>query len=183
MAYIAYIIGMLSRTEDRTIDVVKLRDSTQPEIETDFPPTSLLSLGEVCKVAKKGLKVGHVFITQSQVTLIQEQGALEPSHLTGAVKQSPSGTQGPDILAKLGPNALRKVLLGFVQLIEGKITLTKLGLQTGVVTDLKEVLKTVVGICKANVKTDENRGFKLQNIFINANLANQIATKGSAAIP
>ena len=170
MAY----IGMLSRTEDRTVDVVKLRDSSQPEIETDFLVKFLLSLGEVCKVAKKGLKVGHVFITQSQVTLIQERGALELSHLTGAGKQPPSGTQDSDILAKLGPNALRKVLLGFVQLIEGKTTLTKLGLETGVVTDLKEVLKTVVGTCKANVKTDGNKGFKLQNIFINSNLANQV---------
>jgi len=179
MAY----IGMLSRIEDRTIDVVKLRDSSQPEIETDFLIKFLLSLGEVCKVAKKGLKVGHVFITQSQVTLIQERGALEPSHLTGVVKQFPSGTQGPDILAKLGPNAFRKILLGFVQLIEGKTTLTKLGLETGVVTDLKEVLKTVVVICKANIEMNENKGFKLQNIFINSNLANQIATKGSAVIP
>merc|ERR1712192_280497 len=179
MAY----IGMLSRTEDRTIDVAKLRDSSQPEIETDFLTKFLLSLGEVCKVAKKGLKVGHVFITQSQVTLIQERGALELSHLTGGGKESSSGTPGSDILAKLGPNALRKILLGFVQIIEGKTTLTKLGLETGIVTDLKEVLKTVVGICKANRETNENKGFKLQNIFINSNLAIQIASKGSAVIP
>ena len=170
MAY----IGMLSRTEDRKIDVGKLRDSSQPEIEIDFLIKFILSLGQVCKVAKKGLKVGHVFITQSQVTLVQERGALELSHLTGAGKQSPSGTQDSDILAKLGPNALRKVLLGFVQLIEGKTTLTKLGLDTGVLTGLKEVLKTVVVICKANVKTNKNKGFKLQNIFINSNLANQV---------
>merc|ERR1719184_778016 len=103
MAY----IGMLSRTEDRTIDVAKLCNSSQPEIKTNFLIKFLLSLGEVCKVAKKGLKVGHVFITQSQVTLIQERGALELSHLTGARKHPSSGAQDSDALAKLGPNALR----------------------------------------------------------------------------
>ena len=173
MAY----IGMLARVQDRTIEVVKLRDSCQPEIQIEFLAKFLLSLGEVCKLSQKGLKVGHVFITQSQVTLIRERGALEPSHLVGAVEQASHGTHHSNTLTKLSPNVLRKILLGFVQLIEGKTTLTKLGLGAGVVTDLEGVLKTVVRLCKANVEKEGHKGFKLQNIFINANTATQVSFK------
>merc|ERR1712013_319151 len=174
MAY----IWMLPRTENRAIDVVKLRESSQPEMKIDFLKKFLLSLGEVCQAAKAGLKVGHVFITASQVALIQERGATEHLHFTRVWKE----TQDSDTLETLSPKILRKVLLGFVRLIEGKTTLEQLGLDTGVVTDLKRVLMSVVNICKENVKKEGNKGFKLQNIFINTNQATQIANKGSAVL-
>jgi len=174
MAY----IGMLPRTENRAIDVVKLRESSQPEMKIDFLKKFLLSLGEVCQAAKAGLKVGHVFITASQVALIQERGATDHLHLTRVWTE----TQDSDPLETLSPNILRKVLLGFVKLIEGKTTLEQLGLDTGVATDLKRVLMSVVNICKENIKKEGNKGFKLQNIFINTNQATQIANKGSAVL-
>jgi len=174
MAY----IGMLPRSENRAIDVVKLRESSQPEMKIDFLKKFLLSLGEVCQAAKAGLKVGHVFITASQVALIQERGAIDHLHLTRVWTE----TQDSDPLETLSPNILRKVLLGFVKLIEGKTTLEQLGLDTGVATDLKRVLMSVVNICKENIKKEGNKGFKLQNIFINTNQATQIANKGSAVL-
>merc|ERR1712113_1226948 len=91
-------------------------------------------------------------------------------------------TQDSDPLETLSPNILRKVLLGFVKLIEGKTTLEQLGLDIGVATDLKRVLMSVVNICKENIKKEGNKGFKLQNIFINTNQAIQIANKGSAVL-
>ena len=76
MAYIGAISILPENPEQRKVEVAEVIKKINSEKEIEFFENFFISLGQQCVKAEKGIKVGHVFVTQMQVRSIRGRGIL-----------------------------------------------------------------------------------------------------------
>ena len=74
MSYIEVVNKQPDGTTKKGIDVAAIGKSLNIGKDVGFLEEFFISLGNTCKTAEKGIKVGHVFITQTQVKAIRLKG-------------------------------------------------------------------------------------------------------------
>merc|ERR1712227_340942 len=76
MSYVSSISNLPEEPEKRKVNVAAAIASVNSEKDISFFEDFFISLGQNCLKAEKGIKVGHVFVTQVQVKTIRGKGVL-----------------------------------------------------------------------------------------------------------
>jgi len=76
MSYVSSISNLPEEPEKRKVNVAGAIASVNSEKDISFFEDFFISLGQNCLKAEKGIKVGHVFVTQVQMKTIRGKGVL-----------------------------------------------------------------------------------------------------------
>merc|ERR1712183_201691 len=137
MSYIEVVNKLPEDIPKKRIDVGIIVKSLNSEQDITFFKDFFISLGQTCKTAEKGIKVGHVFITQTQVKVIRLKGivtkedieiqnddaAVEEVKVDEGHKPNVDVDIQDDVLCQFSTPDLRKYLLSFMKLIDKAITI------------------------------------------------------------
>ena len=196
MTYIDMVTLKNNSKSSAKIKLEEVRKTSKIDKDDQFVETFLLQLGNKCRTVTKGVKVGHVFVTQLQANMIRTAGVMraedlsrepftEPEAATEGVKPANNGVikvaaaappaaeptiTDSDLISKLTPMKLRKILMSFMQFIDKKTTIEKISteLQT-TLSYTKQVFRAVTAVCKVvPFKNGKREGIKLQNIFVSS---------------
>ena len=74
MSYIEIVSKLPENTPREKFDISSILKSLNTEKNFRFFVDFFISLGHACQTAEKGIKVGHVFLTQTQVKAIRNKG-------------------------------------------------------------------------------------------------------------
>jgi len=74
MSYIEIVSKLPENAPNEKFDIASIIKSLNTEKNFRFFVDFFISLGHACQTAEKGIKVGHVFLTQTQVKAIRNKG-------------------------------------------------------------------------------------------------------------
>ena len=169
MAYMEIVSKLPEKNPRNKIDPQSIAKNANIEKDSAFLEKFFLEFGQRCKAAVKGMKVGSVFVTQTQVKAVLSRGIMEQEHILKEGEKEVQGEQTGDIFSDYSPDQLRKLLLSFLKLMDGQHTWYNISKDHEV--PIEEAMKLLLAIterCKEVAKGDirEVLPFKLQAIFV-----------------
>ena len=173
MCYMEIVTKMAENKSKRKINIEEIAKSTKIEKDIQFFEDFFLYLGKQCRHAIKGVKVGHVFVTQAQVNMIKTRGIMTRQDLE---KEDDAEPKEENICSLFAAADLRKILLNFMKVIQNTMTLEQLGKEGHIsLEEVNQLLAEITKACRDAPRDDgKAKGIKMQNIFINATWVDKI---------
>ena len=181
-AIIMGYIEMINKAKDgqsrAKFNLLELKLSTKIVKNVGFIEEFCLAVARKCQSVKKGFKVGHIFVTHSQVNLILNHGILSRSDIANKAIIDTEifgvcATEGSDILKSIPFSKLRTFIIDFhnfacstkqfsdVKQLGQKHSMTP--------THCRKVMAAVKQeVSKAQVVNGKPQGMKVNNIFISS---------------
>jgi len=175
MCYMEAVTKLAENKTKSKVNLEEIAKNAKIEKEKSLFDNFFLYLGQQCRFAIKGVKIGHVFVTQTQVNLIKSRGVMNREDIQ--TSDDSTAKIEENICSLFSAQDLRKILLNFMKLIQNTITLEQL-CTVGDISDEEhiQVLEEITEACR-NAPKDEGKakGIKMQNIFINATWVDKIS--------
>ena len=178
MAYMD-VVGKMPEKNPRTkIDPIAIAKTANINKDMAFLEKFFFAFAHGCRNSFKGMKFGSVFVTQSQVKAVLSKGIMEGEHILreGEV-QAPTEQTGD--FSDFRPDQLRKLVLGFLKVIEQKKSWGEIAQEHNISLETAQRLlvaltEKVKEVAKGDIR--EVVPFKLQAIFISKDWAKRIFT-------
>ena len=125
------------------------------------------------------MKFGSVFVTQSQVKAVLGKGIMGPEHILREGEVQQADEQTGDVFSDFRPDQLRKLVLGFLKVMEQKKSWGEIAKEHNISLEaaqqaLVALTEKVKEVAKGDIR--EVVPFKLQAIFISKDWAKRIFT-------
>jgi len=174
MCYMEAVSKLPEKKSSRKINVREIVKNTKIEKSDSFFENFVLYLGQQCRFAIKGVKIGHVFVTQAQVNMIKTRGVMSREDID--ISDDKDEKIEEKVSSLFSAQDLRKVLLNFMKLIQGSITLNQLCTEAGIsAEEADKLLREITVACSsAQREVGRAKGMKFQNIFINSTWVEKI---------
>lgn len=167
-SYNALVKGNSMRKTKEKYNLEVIRKASNVDKDLDFLQDLLLKIGEHCRRMKKGFKVGHMFLTNSQVNLILSHGILSKGDICSdknIQETHGAGVEEDDILKHIQFNKLRKFIIDFHNHMCNRLTLEELNKNAGM--NMGQSRKVMLAISKAcRNAANTNQGIKIHNIYV-----------------
>ena len=179
-AIIMSYIEMINKTKDgpsrEKFNLRELKQTTKIDKDLGFFEGFCLALARKCESVKKGFKVGHIFVTHSQVNLILNHGILSRADIANtaiAAEKSSDHSNSIDILKSIPFSKLRTFIIDFHNFACSKkqfADVKELGQKHSMTPAHCRKVMTAVKqeLGKAPVVNGKPQGMKLNNIFVSS---------------
>jgi len=177
MAYMDVVSKLPEKNPRNKIDPQAVAKIANLEKDSTFLERFFLAFGQECQAASKGVKVGSVFVTQTQVRAVLAKGILGREHLLKEGEQAAAADQTGDVFSDFAPADLRRLVLSFLKLMERSKRWPEVATEHGLpVERVQGLLVALTERCREVAKGDvrELAPFKLHNIFISKDWAKRI---------
>ena len=181
MAYMEIVSNLPEKNPRNKIDPQTIAQKANLEKDSAFLEKFFLAFGHGCRNAFKGMKVGSVFVTQTQVKGVMAKGIMGPEHILREGEEAAPEEQTGDIFSDYSPDQLRRLLLAFLKLMDRGTTWSDIAKEHSVpVESAMKLLLAITEKCKEVAKNDvrEVTSFKLQAIFVSKDWAKKIFNYG-----
>ena len=179
MAYMD-VVGKMPEKNPRTkIDPLAIAKSANINKDIAFLEKFFFAFAHGCRNSFKGMKFGSVFVTQSQVKAVLAKGIMGPEHILREGEVQAAGEQTGDVFSDFRPDQLRKLVLGFLKVMEQKKSWGEIAKEHDISLETaQQLLVALTEMVKEVAKGDirEVVPFKLQAIFISKDWAKRIFT-------
>jgi len=180
MAYMD-VVGKMPEKNPRTkIDPLAIAKSANiNNKDMAFLEKFFFAFAHGCRNSFKGMKFGSVFVTQSQVKAVLAKGIMGPEHILREGEVQPADEQTGDVFSDFRPDQLRKLVLGFLKVMEQKKSWGEIATEHNISLEaaqqaLVALTEKVKEVAKGDIR--EVVPFKLQAIFISKDWAKRIFT-------
>ena len=179
MAYMD-VVGKMPEKNPRTkIDPLAIAKSANINKDLAFLEKFFFAFAHGCRNSFKGMKFGSVFVTQSQVKAVLAKGIMGPEHILREGEVQAAGEQTGDVFSDFRPDQLRKLVLGFLKVMEQKKSWGEIAKEHDISLETAQQLlvaltEKVKEVAKGDIR--EVVPFKLQAIFISKDWAKRIFT-------
>ena len=149
----------------------ELQEETKLCYDLSFFEEFLLCLGTKCQEVKKGFKVGHIFVTPSQVNSILIYGVLSKDDIDNTPTEKRDAPEDyTKILKRLPFSKLRKFVIDFHNYLSSMLSLEEMSKNASLTMEQTRQLMSAVGeaVEKAPVEAGKVQGMKVNNIFISS---------------
>ena len=180
-AIIMGYIEMINKVKDdkgrAKFNLQELKQVTKIDKGLGFFEEFCLALARKCQSVKKGFKVGHIFVTHSQVNLILNHGILNRADIDNKAsvteKTDEDIKEGSDILKSIPFSKLRTFMIDFHNFACSKkqfSDIKQLGQKHSMTpTHCRKVMAAVKQeVSKAQVVNGKPQGIKVNNIFVSS---------------
>ena len=177
MAYMD-VVGKMPEKNPRTkIDPLAIAKSANINKDIAFLEKFFFAFAHGCRNSFKGMKFGSVFVTQSQVKAVLAKGIMGPEHILREGEVQAAGEQTGDVFSDFRPDQLRKLVLGFLKVMEQKKSWGEIAKEHNISLEaaqqaLVALTEKVKEVAKGDIR--EVVPFKLQAIFISKDWAKRI---------
>ena len=179
MAYME-VVGKMPEKNPRTkIDPLAIAKSANINKDMAFLEKFFFAFAHGCRNSFKGMKFGSVFVTQSQVKAVLAKGIMGPEHILREGEVQAATEQTGDVFSDFRPDQLRKLVLGFLKVMEQKKSWGEIAKEHNISLETAQQLlvaltEKVKEVAKGDIR--EVVPFKLQAIFISKDWAKRIFT-------
>ena len=180
-AIIMGYIEMINKVKDdqtrAKFNLLELKQVTKIDKNMGFIEEFCLALARKCQSVKKGFKVGHIFVTHSQVNLILNHGILSRADIDNKAsvkeKSGDDTVEGRDILKSIPFSKLRTFIIDFHNFACSNkqfSDIKQLGQKHSMTpTHCRKVMAAVQKeVSKARVVNGKSQGIKVNNIFVSS---------------
>ena len=179
MAYMDVVGKMPEKNPRNKIDPLAIAKSANINKDVTFLEKFFLAFAHSCRNSFKGMKFGSVFVTQSQVKAVLVKGIMGPEHILREGEVQTSVEQTGDVFSDFRPDQLRKLVLGFLKVMEQKKSWGEVAQEHNISLETAQQLlvaltEKVKEVAKGDIR--EVVPFKLQAIFISKDWAKRIFT-------
>ena len=179
MAYMDVVGKMPEKNPRNKIDPLAIAKSANINKDMTFLEKFFLAFAHSCRNSFKGMKFGSVFVTQSQVKAVLVKGIMGPEHILREGEVQVSVEQTGDVFSDFRPDQLRKLVLGFLKVMEQKKSWGEVAQEHNISLETAQQLlvaltEKVKEVAKGDIR--EVVPFKLQAIFISKDWAKRIFT-------
>ena len=179
MAYMDVVGKMPEKNPRNKIDPLAIAKSANINKDVTFLEKFFLAFAHSCRNSFKGMKFGSVFVTQSQVKAVLVKGIMGPEHILREGEVQTSVEQTGDVFSDFRPDQLRKLVLGFLKVMEQKKSWGEVAKEHNISLETAQQLlvaltEKVKEVAKGDIR--EVVPFKLQAIFISKDWAKRIFT-------
>ena len=174
MGYIEMINKVKDRPSREKFNLLELKQISKIDKNVGFIEGFCLALARKCESVKKGFKVGHIFVTHSQVNLILSHGILSRADIANTNNLGDTSMEGSsDILKSLPFNKLRTFIIDFYNFACSKkqfSDIKQFGQKHSMTpTHCRKVMTAVKReLSKAQVVNGKPQGIKVNNIFVSS---------------
>ena len=176
-AIIMGYIEMINKVKDdqgrAKFNLQELKQVTKIDKGFGFFEEFCLALARKCQSVKKGFKVGHIFVTHSQVNLILHHGILSRADIDNKASITEKSDEGSDILKSIPFSKLRTFIIDFHNFACSKkqfSDIKQLGQKHSMTpTHCRKVMAAVKHeVSKAKIVNGKPQGIKVNNIFVSS---------------
>ena len=179
MAYMD-VVGKMPEKNPRTkIDPLAIAKNANINKDMAFLEKFFFAFAHGCRNSFKGMKFGSVFVTQGQVKAVLAKGIMGPEHILREGEVQVATEQTGDVFSDFRPDQLRKLVLGFLKVMEQKKSWGEIAKEHDISLETAQQLlvaltEKVKEVAKGDIR--EVVPFKLQAIFISKDWAKRIFT-------
>ena len=183
MSYIEMINKVTSRKPRSKFNLYELKQLAKVDKNMRFFEEFCLAVARKCQSVKKGFKVGHIFVTHSQVNLILNHGILskadiENKELSLELQIKAPSSKEDDLLKSIPFGKLRTFIIDFHNFLCGKqlMDIKQLSQKHAMSeSHCRRVMAAVTSeVNKAPVLNGKVQGIKVNNIFVSSGWVEKI---------